>query len=136
MDKQFKTNYKNYKSTNKIKFINVTFDKLFKWIKNKNKAKDLIEEEIRKKHIPSIEHHHFSDIQEIGKGNFAVVYRAKYKKSEQYFALKSFFNATIKEIVDEITIHRKVNLYDNIIRFHGITINQGKYLLVLEYADG
>ncbi|CAB5381708.1 unnamed protein product [Rhizophagus irregularis] len=87
------------------------------------------------------------NIKEIGSGNFGKVYRANWKNSDQYLALKSFFNlnkATIKELSHEIDLHRDVDFHHNIIRFYGITkfnseneIDKSKnYLLVMEYADG
>ncbi|CAB4437442.1 unnamed protein product [Rhizophagus irregularis] len=106
-----------------------------------------IEEAISKKHIKHYEYNHFKNIQEIGIGGFGKVYRAKWKKSPKYFALKSLLNIdedAIKELVNEIELQREVIFHDNIINFYGITIsdqeNQSndikKYLLVMEYADG
>ncbi|CAB4395965.1 unnamed protein product [Rhizophagus irregularis] len=106
-----------------------------------------IEEAISKKHIKHYEYNHFKNIQEIGIGGFGKVYRAKWKKSPKYFALKSLLNIdedAINELVNEIELQREVIFHDNIINFCGITIsdqeNQSndikKYLLVMEYADG
>ncbi|CAB4379449.1 unnamed protein product [Rhizophagus irregularis] len=106
-----------------------------------------IEEAILKGHIKYYDYNHFSNIKEIGSGNFGKVYRANWKNSDQYLALKSFFNlnkATIKELSHEIDLHRDVDFHHNIIRFYGITkfnseneIDKSKnYLLVMEYADG
>jgi hypothetical protein len=66
-----------------------------------------IEESISRKHIKYYDFKYFSDIQETGAGNFGKVYRANWKNSEQYLALKSFFNldsVTIKELVHEVVI--------------------------------
>ncbi|GBC00450.1 hypothetical protein RclHR1_03860015 [Rhizophagus clarus] len=106
-----------------------------------------IEEAVSKKHIKHYEYKHFEDIQEIGTGGSGKVYRAKWKNSYQYFALKSLLNideSAIKEFVREIELHREVTFHNNIISFHGITTldqeNQcddiKKYILVMEYADG
>ncbi|CAB5335587.1 unnamed protein product [Rhizophagus irregularis] len=80
------------------------------------------------------------NVQKIGSGGFGEVYRANWKSSRNYLALKSFpdFNdVTIKEIVKELKIQREVDFHENIIRFFGVTIeNSKKYWLVMEYADG
>jgi hypothetical protein len=63
---------------------------------------DWIEEAISKRHIKYYEYEGFRNIQRIGKGYFAEVYRANWKKSEQCFALKSLVkikDATVKEEV-------------------------------------
>ncbi len=64
-----------------------------------------IDESISKKHIRYYEYESFHNIQEIGSGGFAKVYRAKWKNSEQYLALKYFSNRdvnTVKELVREV----------------------------------
>ena len=74
-------------------------------IESSNEWVNWIEEAISKKHIKYYEYHYFSDIQEIGCGNFGKVYRVKWKNSHEHLALKSFFNLnniTIKEIVNEV----------------------------------
>jgi hypothetical protein len=72
-----------------------------------NNSIDWIEESIAKRHIKYYEYKYFSNIKEIGIGSFGKVYRANWKNSEQYLALKSFFNLdniTVKEIIHEVTI--------------------------------
>jgi hypothetical protein len=74
-------------------------------LNNLNEWTKWIEEAISKKHIKYYEYEYFSDIQEIGAGAFGKVYRAKWKSSHSYLALKSFFDLndfTIKEIVREV----------------------------------
>ncbi|EXX76365.1 Rad53p [Rhizophagus irregularis DAOM 197198w] len=116
-------------------------------IPKENEWINWIEETIANKHIKYYEYKYFSEIQEIGIGGFAKVYRARWKMTGKYFALKTFYNfekISVKEIVNEIEIHREVDYHDNIIRFYGITKpeldNQSdqmkKYYLVFEYADG
>ncbi|GES97356.1 kinase-like domain-containing protein [Rhizophagus clarus] len=100
-----------------------------------------IEEAITKNYFKHYDYKHFSNIQEIGSGIFGKVYRTNWKNSHRHLALKSFFNfnnATVKEIVNEFKLQRKVDFYDNIIRFCGVTRDDDskKYLLVMEYADG
>ena len=70
-----------------------------------NKWINWIEETISKKHIKCYEYEHFSNIQEIVTGGFGKVYRANWKNSNQYFALKSLLNINdiaIKELVHEV----------------------------------
>jgi serine/threonine protein kinase len=72
-----------------------------------NELVNQVEEAISKKYIKFYEYEHFKNIQEIGAGNFGKVYRAKWRNSDQYLALKSFFNLddiTIKELIHEVTI--------------------------------
>ena len=64
-----------------------------------------IEDAISKKHIKCYNYEHFSNIKEVGSGNFGKVYRGNQKNSHQLFALKSFFDfndSTVKEIVREV----------------------------------
>jgi hypothetical protein len=66
-----------------------------------------IEEAIAKNYFKYYEYNHFNNIEEVGSGNFGKVYRANWKNSYSYLALKSFFNfdnITIKEIVNEVII--------------------------------
>ncbi|CAB4379452.1 unnamed protein product [Rhizophagus irregularis] len=107
-----------------------------KWINEAVTAKD---------YIKSYERKHFSDIQEIGSGSYGKVYRASWKNSQGYLALKSFYdlnNTIAKEIIHEFKLQHQVNFHNNIIRFCGIIISyeenqvdNSKYLLVMEYAD-
>ncbi|GET58669.1 uncharacterized protein OCT59_024290 [Rhizophagus irregularis] len=112
---------------------------------NKNEWINWIEEAIDKEHIKYYEYKEFSNFQEIGAGSFGKVYRTNWKNLEKYFALKSFFslnNVTVKKIVHELKIQRKIDYHDNIICCHGITkfelieshINNN-YMLVMEYAN-
>ncbi|CAB4396026.1 unnamed protein product [Rhizophagus irregularis] len=91
---------------------------------NVNESINWIEESISKRLIKFYDYEFFTNIEEIGTGGFGKVYRAKYKNSDQYLALKSFFNfdsATIKELSHELNLHRDVDFHDNVIRFYGIT---------------
>ncbi|GES93951.1 kinase-like domain-containing protein [Rhizophagus clarus] len=112
-------------------------------INNSNYWNEWIEDAISKKLIKYYEYKDFFNIQEIGSGGFAKVYRANWKKSHIRYAIKTFLkidNATIKAIVREIQLQREVDYHDNVIRFYGVTTsfkeNQRKeYSLVIEYAD-
>ncbi|CAB4381898.1 unnamed protein product [Rhizophagus irregularis] len=109
---------------------------------------DWIEEAITKKYFKYYEFENFNNIQEIGSGGFGKVFRASWKNSGQYLALKTFFNfddATIKGIARELKLQREVDFHNNIIRFFGITkyepesennlLNLNRYSFVMEYAD-
>ncbi|EXX62554.1 Cdc15p [Rhizophagus irregularis DAOM 197198w] len=83
---------------------------------------------------------------EIGSSTFGKVYRANWKNSEQYIALKSFSNLSdvaIKEIAYELKLQREMPCRDNIIKFHVIANFESddqddlfkRYLIVMEYAD-
>ncbi|CAB4477942.1 unnamed protein product [Rhizophagus irregularis] len=64
-----------------------------------------------------------SNVQKIGTGGFGKVYRANWKNSEQYLALKYFFNlddVTAKEIVHELKLQRDIQFHNNIIKFYGV----------------
>jgi hypothetical protein len=79
--------------------INVTDDSN-EWI-------NWIEEAVAKNYFKYYDYKKFNNIQEIGFGSFGKVYRANWKNSRNYLALKSFYNynsITIKEIVNEVTI--------------------------------
>ncbi|GBC20766.2 kinase-like domain-containing protein [Rhizophagus irregularis DAOM 181602=DAOM 197198] len=117
---------------------------------NNNKS-DWIEEAIAKEYLKYYEYKNFSDVKKIGGGEFVKVYHARWKNTEQYFALKSFKNSnsedpkqneiTIKEIVDELKVQRDVVFHDNIIKFYGITVskkgifNNAEYSLALVFWE-
>ncbi|CAG8506583.1 3287_t:CDS:2 [Cetraspora pellucida] len=79
----------------------------------------------------------FTDIILIGTGGFGQVYRANYKDANMLVALKSYeVGSNLKEIVNEIKIQKTVDIHDNIIRFLGVTKQEGdNYLLVLQWAS-
>jgi hypothetical protein len=64
-----------------------------------------IEEAINKEYFKYYDHQYFNNVKKIGYGSFGKVLRANWKKSGQYFALKSFFifnDTTAKEIISEV----------------------------------
>jgi hypothetical protein len=83
--------------------------------KNANEWTDWIEEAINKKYFKYYEYKHFSNVQEIGIGGFAKVFRATWKNDlEQYLVLKSFSrlnSATVKEIVREVTMKYNTHFF-------------------------
>ncbi|POG61469.1 hypothetical protein GLOIN_2v1704001 [Rhizophagus irregularis DAOM 181602=DAOM 197198] len=91
-----------------------------------------LDEAIKNEHIKYYDYEHFSKIRTIGSGAYSDVYRAKWKNTEKVFALKAFKNKerkdiTLKEIIHEFKLLRKVDFHENIIRFLGISNrNEGK----------
>jgi hypothetical protein len=74
---------------------------------NSNEWIKWIEESISKNHFKYYEYEHFHGFQEVGSGGFGKVFRAKWKSSHTYLALKSFYNFNnnmVKEIVQEAGI--------------------------------
>ncbi|UZO02682.1 uncharacterized protein OCT59_021161 [Rhizophagus irregularis] len=106
-----------------------------------------LEKSIIKQKIDYYDYSDFKNKRLIGGGSFGNVVRATWKNTDSLFALKFFKNdkVTLKEIIKELKLHRKVNSHENIIYFYGITkvkddetieVSQEiKYSLVLEYAD-
>ncbi|CAI2177253.1 17901_t:CDS:2, partial [Funneliformis geosporum] len=107
---------------------------------------DWLEKSISDEYLIHYKYSDFNNKTEIGNGSFGSVIRANWRIPDRYFVLKSFNNDTItlKEVVNEIKLHKRVDIHSNIVRFCGITkeitansIHQiNKYSLVLEYADG
>ena len=64
---------------------------------NSNESINWIEEAISKKHIESYEYKYFSNFQEIGSETFGIIYRANWKNSNHYLALKPF-NPLLKKL--------------------------------------
>ena len=72
---------------------------------NSNEWVNWLEEAITKDYFKHYEYKYFNNVQKIGSGGFGIVYRANWKNSEQYLALKSFSkldDVTVKEIVREV----------------------------------
>ncbi|CAB4389886.1 unnamed protein product [Rhizophagus irregularis] len=96
---------------------------------------------IVEEHIIYYEFSEFKNFQPIGSGSFGSVFRANWKNTNKYFALKRFNNdkTTLKEVVNEIKLHKRVDFHENILQLYEITkideIVQQTYTLVLEYAD-
>ncbi|CAG8480244.1 6261_t:CDS:2 [Funneliformis caledonium] len=77
---------------------------------------DWLEKSIVKDHIKFYNYSDFQNKSYIGKGSYGKVCRISWKK-KQIFALKSFNNSqfVIKEIVEELKLHRNVNYHENLI---------------------
>ncbi|PKC66373.1 kinase-like protein [Rhizophagus irregularis] len=106
------------------------------------KSKDYIkwlEKSISNEYFNFYEYSEFSNLSPIGSGSYGSVVRANWKNTDKFFALKTFNHdkITLKEVVNEIKLQKKVHFHDNILRLCGITKIEAekKYSLVLEYAD-
>uniref|UniRef100_U9URI3 Uncharacterized protein n=2 Tax=Rhizophagus irregularis (strain DAOM 181602 / DAOM 197198 / MUCL 43194) TaxID=747089 RepID=U9URI3_RHIID len=102
---------------------------------------DWLENSINKEYLNYYEYSEFNNIQPIGNGSYGRVVRVSWRDTERLFALKTFNDdkLTLKEVINEIKLHKKVDFHENILRFCGITKKEKtekKYTLVLEYADG
>ncbi|PKC61342.1 kinase-like protein [Rhizophagus irregularis] len=98
---------------------------------------DWLEESIAEEHINYYEYSDFKNTQEIGSGAYGKVFRVNWKNDHHIFALKSFNRdkQILEEFVNELKLHRKVSVHENIIRLCGITRVETEYSLVLEYAN-
>ncbi|RIA90114.1 kinase-like domain-containing protein, partial [Glomus cerebriforme] len=111
-------------------------------IKDSNFYIDWLEKSITNEYFNYYEYSEFKNIEPIGSGSYGSVVRAKWRSTDKLFALKTLNNdkVTLKEVVNEIKLQKKVDVHENILRFCGITkietVSEKKYLLVLEYADG
>ncbi|PKC57986.1 kinase-like protein [Rhizophagus irregularis] len=63
----------------------------------------------------------FRNIKQLGSGTSASVYCANWKSLDTIYALKTFHKNSLKEIVNEIKIHRRVNDHQNIIKSFGVS---------------
>ncbi|CAB4393314.1 unnamed protein product [Rhizophagus irregularis] len=112
-------------------------------IKDLNYYLNWLERSIADENIKLYEYSNFKNIHQIGRGAYGNVYRVNCKVSNRVFALKSFVDSndkqTIREVIKELKLHRRVDYHENIIRLYGITNVEfdtiQKYSFVLEYAD-
>ncbi|GES82575.1 kinase-like domain-containing protein [Rhizophagus clarus] len=84
---------------------------------------NLLENLIIEERIKLYKYLDFKNIQPIGRGSFGNVVRVNWRTTDYFFALKSFNNdeITLKEVVNELKLHRSVDIHENIIRIFGIT---------------
>ncbi|CAG8463636.1 3857_t:CDS:2, partial [Dentiscutata erythropus] len=87
---------------------------------------DLVQKYLIEGHIKIYKYTRFKDVELIGEGGYGKVYHATLKDNDVTVTLKSFKsnNVTIKEIVNELKLHCKVDMHSNIIRLHGATKNE------------
>ncbi|CAB4444284.1 unnamed protein product [Rhizophagus irregularis] len=93
---------------------------------------DWLEKSLLDKHIQYYKYSDFRNIEQLGSGTFASVYRANRKSLDTIYALKTFHKNSLKEIVNEIKIHRRVNDHQNIIKFFGVSKKETDK--ILEYS--
>ncbi|RGB37964.1 kinase-like domain-containing protein [Rhizophagus diaphanus] len=108
-------------------------------LKEPNYYINWLEKSIADEYLNYYEYSEFKNLKPIGNGSFGSVIRANWKNSGNFFALKTFknnCNTTLKELVNEIRLQKRVDFHENIIRFYGVTkVDNEKYSLVLEYAN-
>ncbi|GES99064.1 kinase-like domain-containing protein [Rhizophagus clarus] len=106
-------------------------------LKEPNNYINWLEKSIVDEYINYYNYSEFKNLKPLGSGSYGNVVRANWKNG--FFALKTFKNdkITLKEVVNEIILQKKVDFHENILRLCGITKieSEKKYLLVLEYAD-
>ena len=88
---------------------------------NSNEWVNWLEVAIAEDYFKHYEYKYFYNVQKIGSGGFGVVYRANWKNSDQYLALKSFSkldNITVEEIVKEVIRISNVNFNLHYSLFH------------------
>ncbi|RHZ85380.1 hypothetical protein Glove_66g47 [Diversispora epigaea] len=96
----------------------------------------IIEDTIQKENIPFYQYSEFENVKMIS-GN---VYKATFKISQKTIALKCVYlndKFTLDNLINDIKIHRKLEIYDSILKLYGITKkkNISDYMIILEYAD-
>ncbi|RIB28981.1 kinase-like domain-containing protein [Gigaspora rosea] len=105
---------------------------------NMNPSEDQIQKCLIEGHVKFYEYTCFEDVELIGEGGYGKVYRATFKDNEITVALKSFKgnNISIKEIVNELKLHCRVDMHSNIIRlYEKQNLSFTHFMFVLEYAD-
>ncbi|CAB4427236.1 unnamed protein product [Rhizophagus irregularis] len=108
-------------------------------LKEPNYYINWLEKSIADEYLNYYEYSEFKSLKPIGNGSFGSIVRANWKNTGNFFAIKAFknnCNTTLKELVNEIRLQKRVDFHENIIRFYGITkVENEKYSLVLEYAN-
>ncbi|CAB4418698.1 unnamed protein product [Rhizophagus irregularis] len=106
-------------------------------LKESNYYIDWLEKSIANEYLNYYEYSEFKNLKPLGSGSYGSVVRVNWKNA--FFALKTFNNdkITLKEVVNEIILQKKVDFHENILLLCGITKIEveKKYSLVLEYAD-
>ncbi|CAG8607624.1 2129_t:CDS:2, partial [Scutellospora calospora] len=112
------------------------------FINKRQRPENLIDWCLNNQINPFYDYSEFSNIQLIGSGNFGKVYHAVMESSGLDVALKSFDNnneVIVQGIIDELKLHNSISTHNNIIRFYGVSTEEGKnelqYILVFGYAD-
>jgi serine/threonine protein kinase len=76
-------------------------------VKDTNYYINSLEKSISEKHITHYQYSDFQDLQQVGRGSYADVFRATQKNTNRFVALKSFNpnKITLKEVIDEVYIN-------------------------------
>ncbi|KAF0521246.1 kinase-like domain-containing protein [Gigaspora margarita] len=97
---------------------------------------------IIEKNVTCYDHTRFKIVELIKNEEFTRVYRAVFKNKITVI-LKSFENndLTINEVINELKLYRGVDIHPNIIRFNGVTRQEGDpsiipYMLIYEDVNG
>ncbi|RHZ87349.1 hypothetical protein Glove_37g98 [Diversispora epigaea] len=96
----------------------------------------IIENTFQKENIPFYHYSEFKNVKLIS-GN---VYKATYKIFQKTIALKCvslYDKFTLSNLINEVKKHRKLEIYDNVLKFYGITKqeNTNNYMIILEHAN-
>ncbi|RHZ77785.1 hypothetical protein Glove_173g36 [Diversispora epigaea] len=98
----------------------------------------IIEDTIQKENIPFYKYSEFQIVKLIT----ANIFKATFKISQKTVALKNVYldendKFTLDNLINEIKRHRKLEINDSILKFHGITKqeNINNYMIILEYAN-
>ncbi|GBB85704.1 hypothetical protein RclHR1_12190008 [Rhizophagus clarus] len=90
-------------------------------LKEPNNYINWLEKSIVDEYINYYNYSEFKNLKPLGSGSYGNVVRANWKNG--FFALKTFKNdkITLKEVVNEIILQKKVDFHENILRLCGIT---------------
>lgn len=82
----------------------------------------------------------FKIMEELGRGSFGVVYKAKYRGDSLFYVLKAIPLSTLtpskqKEALQEVTMLRKVD-HPHIVRYYASFIEDNTLYILMEYVDG
>ncbi|RIA84480.1 hypothetical protein C1645_832191 [Glomus cerebriforme] len=91
--------------------------------KDANYYIDWLEKSIANEYFNYYEYSEFKKLKPIGSGSYGSVICANWKNTDKLFALKTFNNdkTTLKEVVNEIKLQKRVDFHENILRLCGIT---------------
>ncbi|RHZ48418.1 hypothetical protein Glove_551g55 [Diversispora epigaea] len=96
----------------------------------------IIEDAFQKENIPFYQYSEFENVKLIS-GN---IYKAIFKISQKTIALKCVYlndKFTLDNLIYEIKRYQKLEIYDSILKFYGITKqeNTNNYMIILKYAN-
>ncbi|UZO10542.1 uncharacterized protein OCT59_002123 [Rhizophagus irregularis] len=122
--------------------INQIFNKLEAM--NKNSGLELFNLIKKHKLVKFINIDELSDIRYIDGGNFGIISKAIWKKTDNYVICKrlknneSINNKPTEAFIHELKMHGRLNFCQRIIRILGISLDEKtkEYLLIMECADG